>query len=806
MNNAKTLIKVFHKHKSYTGINIFGLSVGLAFFMVIVLLLRFDLNFDKHWEKSDQIFRIDSRFIQENSVDQLALSSKLLPERINELLPEVTGFARFSRPRRSSVKIGGKLFNEDHILYGDQENLALFPLQFIAGNPAEALIEPQSVIISDELADKWFDEGHNILNEVVLIRSKYYSIKGVFKAIPNNSHLKFDALMSYSSILDKYTDMNLTEYNENIWVPDAYCYIRLNTTETEEISQKIQQFIDSDILPIIAASGSSERLEPLLISLEETHFYQGSDFDQAKGNFAFIKTTGIIGIVILLIISINYSNLSMSILVQRNKELGMRRLLGASRYQLIWKILFESLFSVVLGFVLAVLWVYLIDQSVSLGQLTGREVEFTNIFHLENTLIWIASLFLIVILSSLYPALVFSKASIIAVKEGKREGKLMTNLMIGTQFIASFMVISSMLLMKSQLSMINAFDLGITEDPIISIETGETSSPEKINFIKGELTHEPGIERITDAIVRGEELVGVYHVNAQVKDKKDLLIETAFSAGFVGQDYCSVFDIDLLVGRDFDQNVIESNSVLVNQRFANRYYRGDAIGRPIYFRDNLYNIIGVVENFHYQSLRQDLEPMALFPKHVFVNDIQAPLATSFQIRLDDNNQERALKNISQVFAKSYPNFPFNYQFISDKTKSYYADDEKNATLTAILGFSAIIIAIFGLVGLVSFEINQRQKEIGIRKILGARPETLFLVISKKQFFLLLTACLMSIPATYYFIADWLNDFTYSIDLSSSLILTTLFSFFIVLLLVLVAMSLKFIEVLHINPVETLRHD
>lgn len=806
MTNIKALLKVFHKHKSYTAINIFGLSVGFALLMVIVLLLQFELSYDKHWEDSEKIYRIDSRFLQDNTIDQLALSSKLLPERLNELFPEVVGYARFSRPKNLSVKVNNRLYSEERILYSDQQSLAVFHLNFLIGNPQQALDNPQDLIISDELAMKWFGEIDKAIGQTVWVKNKYFTINAVFKAIPKNSHLRFDALMSYGTAMEKYEDYDLNTLNMNLWVPDAYCYIKLSTKNSDLVRQKIQAFIDDNVSPLIAAEGSNERLEPQLFALEETHFTSGSSFDQPKGNAAFIKTTGIIGAVILLIICINYSNLGMSILVQRNKELGMRRLLGASRGQLIAQITTESFISVAVGFVIALLWLLILDQSLSLESLTGRNIGYDLIFLTPNLLLWISCMLLVTLLSSFYPALVFSKASIISIQDRKREGNMITNLMISIQFIASFMIISSMFLMESQLSLLSSFDLGLTQEPVISIEVGESSSPQQVQLIKSELAKEPGVSMITDAIVRNEELIGIYHINASVLGKDNTLSETSFAAGFVGQDYCQVFDIALIEGRNFRENTIETNSVLVNQRFANRFYKGSAVGQPIYFRNQVYVIIGVVENFYYQSLREDLEPMAIFPKHVFANDLTAPIETSFQIRLDDTDHERTLKNIKEIFASSYPNFPFSYRFISEKVKGFYQKDEKNTTLTAVLGFSAIIIAIFGLVGLVSFEINHRRKELSIRKVLGAQPQALFLVISRKQLLLLFISCMLSIPATYYFISDWLNDFVFSIDLSSSLIIATLTSLLIVCVMVLSAMTLKFIEVVRINPVKNLRHD
>jgi len=803
----KTFKQVFQKYKSYTTINIFGLSVGFALLMIIVLVLHFDLSYDKHWEKSSDIFRIDSKFLQENTSDQLALSSKLLPPRIMEVIPEIEGYARFSRPRKRSVKIGERLFSEERLLYSDSESLELFTLKILEG-PSEGLLKaPNELIISDQLAKKWFDENEPIINEVILIGDNFFTIRAIYQSLPKNSHLYFDALMSYETILGEYEDYESFELDQNIWLPDAYCYIQLNVPRNPEaVQKKIEDYIDINIRPAIAALGSNEELRPILVNLEDTHFYTGSEFDQDKGNIAFVKATVITGIVILLIISINYANLSMAILVQRHKELCMRRLLGASRLQIIGQIVLESIISVLISLVIALGWVYLFVLLIPIEDLIGRPIDLIGLFVLDNLLYWVPGILIIALLSSLYPAYLFSQANIVEMDNRRKTAQTFTNIMIGVQFVASFMVISSMFLMKSQLNMLLNFDLGISEEQIVSIELGNRSTNDEVQLLRTQLFNEPGVLKITDAVVRQDNLIGTYNINTEIESEDGSRIETVFSAGFVGFDFCDVFGIEVVEGRDFRSGQLERQSVLVNKKFANEFYQGDALGKPIHFRNVTYTIIGVVENFHYHSLRDELQALAIFPRNVFNDGVDVPIETSFQIRIDQINQNHTLDHIKDVFADRYPNYPFGYKYVSDKITSFYEEDQNDASLTAILGFSAIFIAIFGLVGLVSFEINQRLKELSIRKVLGADPKSLFYTITKKQLFVLLLTCLISVPATYMFIKDWLNDFSISINLSISILFATVATFIIVLFLVLAAMTFKFIEIMRINPSESLRHE
>jgi putative ABC transport system permease protein len=484
----------------------------------------------------------------------------------------------------------------------------------------------------------------------------------------------------------------------------------------------------------------------------------------------------------------------------------MRRLLGASRVQIIGQIVFESIISVLISLVIALGWVYLFVLLIPIEDLIGRPIDLIGLFVLDNLLYWVPGILIIALLSSLYPAYLFSKANIVEMDNRRKTAQTFTNIMIGVQFVASFMVISSMFLMKSQLNMLLNFDLGITEEQIVSIELGNRSTNDEVQLLRTQLSNEPGVLEVTDAIIQQNNLIGTYNINTELENADGSRIETVFSAGFVGFDFCEVFGIEVIEGRDFRPGQLERQSVLVNEKFADEFYQGDAIGKPIHFRNVLYTIIGVVENFHYHSLRDELQALAIFPRGVFNDGLDVPIETSFQIRIDQVNQNHTLDHIKDLFADHYPNYPFGYKYVSDKISAFYEEDQNDASLTAILGFSAIFIAIFGLVGLVSFEINQRLRELSIRKVLGADPKSLFYTITKKQLFVLLLTCLISVPATYLFIRDWLNEFSVSINLSISILIATIATFIIVLLLVLAAMTFKFIEIMRINPSESLRHE
>ncbi len=808
MINIKTSLKVFHKHKFYTGINIFGLSVGFAFILLIGLVLNYDLGFDKHWQNSESIFRIDYRYSQNESQDQLALSSKFLPERLQAGIPEITGVARFSSPRAITAKVKDQLYNENAIIYSDNESLGLFELDITAGQDADLLKAPGQIIISEILALKWFDSSEQAVGQIIQVKGDTYQVQAVFSPIEHNSHLKFDGLMSYESLFQRSNaDSQNSSLLSNLWVPDAICYIRLSDPSLlESVQAKSQSFIDEIVRPVIRKEGLEEKLDLLFVPLEDSHFYTDSSFDQKHGNLSFIKMVGTIGMIIALIIVINYANLSMAILTQRSKELSMRKILGASRGSLVNMIFLESALCVFMSLALAFIWIFLFDSIIQIETVFDRAISAFDLLESNVLLMSIGAMLLIVILSSWYPALIYSKPTIVDQRNHKASNRGLKNALIGIQFFASFIVITSMILMNRQLSMISDFDLGLTDAPVLSIELGEESSPTQIETVKTELAQLPEIEDVSDAILNGEELLGVYHLNTQIELNGTQKEERVFVSSFVGEEYCDMLEIDLLEGRNLRASSALSREVLVNQSFSEQYSQSSVLNEPIYWGNTTFRVIGVVEDFHVKSLRSEIEPMIIFPRQSFGENLNDDLNTSYHLRIADGQTQNAIQKVEAAFSKAYPEFPFRYTFLSDKIKSFYSEDKRDSLFVGILGLAVIIIAIFGLIGLVSFELNERKKELCVRKVLGANSKNLLLSISNKQLSFLIIACVFSIPVTYHFINDWLNEFSYQIHLPTHLTFAALLSFLLVSFLIGLAMISKFYEIGRLNPADTLRQE
>ena len=329
---------------------------------------------------------------------------------------------------------------------------------------------------------------------------------------------------------------------------------------------------------------------------------------------------------------------------------------------------------------MAFLWLFIFDRTVQIETVFDRAVSVSDLFETKILLMSLVALLVIVVLSSWHPALAYSKPNIVDQRNSKISNRGLKNTLIGVQFFAAFIVITSMILMNRQLSMINNFDLGLTDAPVLTIEIGEKSSPAQIETIKTELSQFPEIENVSDAILKGRELLGAYHINTKIEIKESQKEERVFISSFVGEEYCEMLEIDLIEGRNLSANSALMEEVLVNKSFKDQYNQPTILNEPIHWGNRTFKIIGVVEDFHIKSLRSEIEPMIIFPRQNFTENLDEALNTSYHLRIADGQIQSAILKAEAAFAKAYPEFPFGYTFLSDKIKSFYTEDKETRNL------------------------------------------------------------------------------------------------------------------------------
>ncbi|MHA7101738.1 ABC transporter permease [Roseivirga pacifica] len=807
---TKTTLRVFGKHKFYSAINILGLSTGFALCMVIFLILSYDYNHDRLLPAADRTYKLNAKYVTPDKSELYAITSRFLGPKLTEEIPEVEAYGRFSRTRRRIVKVDENYFFEHELLYSDQESIRLFEPKFLLGSANRALTKANELVLTASKAIQWFGSVTQAHNASIFVDGKPFQVVGIIEDLAPNLHLQFKGLLSHKTLDNQFERHSAANYLEELWAAEYFTYVRFaENTIHHEVQAKSQNFLEEKVYPLIRQRGIEEEDLVLdFVPVTDSHFETESAYNMPTGDKDFFKITLIIGAIILIIISINYANLSMALLSTRTKELGMKKVLGATKSQITTQLIFESVLYVIISLLLAYGLTYLIIDSRVLESIINRPLTYNALLQPITFLVSLILAITLAVLSSFYPALKYAKVKLHEVAYAKKQSNMLRSLLITVQFMASLLVITSMLMMKLQLNLVNSQSIGITEDPMLIVDMTDNRMASQAEEIKQKLSTLSSVARITDVkLSSAKHLIGSYSINMEVQQNTGDFKEQIVQSAFVSNNFSNTFDISLVEGRDFSADILSDTSkVLVNQSFVQHMSWDTAIGKKVIHRGRQYEVVGVIKDFYFKSLKQKIEPLILYKKAVFSGSSQNLTRTSFHIVVVPGLENRAASEIEEVFQSFYPEIPFEFTAMEDRIGNMYMDDRKESQLIAILGYIAVLIAILGLVGLSSFEVNQRMKEISIRKVLGASPSTLFINLSLKQIKLIVIAGIIATPLCYLFISNWLNEYVYRIELSTNLILAALISLIAVSILGVVAISAKIIEAGRANPAQTLRTD
>ena len=820
MNNIIFALRVLVKDKFYSLLNILGLAVGLSVAIIIFMYVRSDLSFDKQHEQHEQIYRVESLFNIAGKNDEYALSSQFLTPFMKNEYPEILNYTRLQTAGKVLLKNGEKEFYENDFYYADSSMFNVFTHQFIQGDPATALDEVNSLVITESMAKKYFDQ-ENPLGEILRTNDTQYEITGIIEDLPSNVHLKFDGLISFATLEAAQGELGQMQKNGALWGASNFAYILLpKGYDPELLLEKFPDFFEKYMAPIAKLANINGTFEPKFTPLADIHFNSTAQFDLATGNRSYTYAFSAIGIFILLLACINYANLASARATSRSKEVGVRKSLGSTKGSLITQFLSESILVSLFSMLLAFGIVALLTSGLGLEGLLGRSLAFNPFGDTQLLSISLGVTLVIGFLSGVYPAFYLSTISTTKALKGSVKsgpGSLrMRKAMVAFQFFISIGVIISTLLMKDQIKYLNDKDLGFNKDNVIIVPMQDAAVASKQESIKAELLQNPGIVGVTDAIAvggdtnLGNNLLGAGKTLIKIESTDSVTVDDTFPVLFVGDDYLSTMQVELLKGREFDKNqkTDETLTVLVNEAMVAKMGWSDPIGRTVQLPFPgvpQQKIIGVVKDFNAFSLHQKVEPTIIFHKGVSPA-LASQGGSSFHIHVSSDALRSSMDHIEQVFREQDPKHPFEYRFLDSRAEELYRDDTRQSELTGILSYICIFISCLGLLGLASFSTSQRIKEIGVRKVLGASIGQLVFLIFRDVFMLIVLGFIISIPAAYYVINEWLQEFAYQMPLAQALMLAALISGVLAIIVAFVTVSYHSLKAASQNPVRALRYE
>lgn len=783
-NYLKIAIRKLMRQKGISFINLIGLAVGITACLLILFWIRDEFSFDKYNKNFASLYRV---IHQQNFDDQTIHNSKApvpLGPALKEDFPEVINYTRYGTfVGEVLIEFEDKVFYELGGAYVDPYYFEMFTVDFLQGNSAEIFPNRFSVVITESTAKKYFGNEDPIGKDLELENVCPLTVSGVIKDIPKNSHLQFDFAVPFTLYEAWGADLNKWES----W--PAYTYLQLIPgVSSQEFNDKIAKYLQDKI----ANNKDKLYLQPL----GKIHLFSHFAYDSPAilGDITNIYIFSLIGFFILVIACINFINLTTAGSLKRTREIGLRKVVGANRHQLIRQFLGETILLTLLAFVISLVMLELIMPAFS--EMAGKKisVDFSNWKIIAGT---ISILLFTGLFSGVYPAFFLSAFKPVRtikgnVKFGSRGNILRKSLIVFQFFLSVTLIICTMIVFK-QLKYIQNKKLGFNSEHVISIQSRPGMYKDYPRF-KENLLKNSGI---TDVTATGEEK-GPIPVNAGSVNwtGKDPQTNPIFSLSEVDYDYFKTMQIDILQGRSFDSNLVsDSASVVINEVAVNVMGMQQPIGQQISLYDETYTIIGINKNVHRNSLHTDIEPV--------ITRLITYLPFTLFIRVNANDLAENIKIIEQEWYNIVPDFPFVYNFLDKQIALLYQYEQEIAKVFTYFAALAIFISCLGLFGLATYTTETRTKEIGVRKVLGSSSREIVLLIAKDFTKWIILANLIAWPVAWFGMNKWLQTFAYKTSVSFWIFLLAGLGSILVSF---ITISYRTIKAAIANPVDALKYE
>lgn len=777
-NFFKIALRSLRRHALYGSINIVGLSIGLAACALMAMYVRHELSYDVFHQKAQRILRVTSHLKTPEAPMELANTPNILAPFLNRNYPEVEKAVRF-QSMAATFSQGTKLYNESDVYYADASVFDVFTFPLVAGDARQALTQPQTVVLTETLAKKYFGTT-DVLGKTVQINKQPYQITGVMAELPTNTDLKIRALLSHD--FDK----------GNSWIEDlsAYTFVLFrgkpdNTAFEKKMAAISRRYIQPELTKMDSEDYS---LELRAEALTDVHYSQGKLEDTPKGNKQYGYLFSFLAVFVLVIALLNYISLLTARATERAKEVGVRKANGALRSQLIWQFLFESLlissFSVVIGLVILQLVIPLMNDLLQTQfQMTGIELG-----------VWAGiGLAITTLLGGLYPAFVLSAfRPAEALRGGVHQasgGFQLRQTITVFQFMLAVGMIAGVLVMYKQMDFLQNHSLGFNKNKVLTIQLPADSLAQMKGYaLAASLKKYPAISEITAG--SGFEPASLASTDFTVNGKAREVMTLFF---FVDDHYLPTLELKLAQGRNFSSAhpSDKRSGFIVNEAFVKMSGWKQPIGQPIEGVNKKGTVIGVVKNFHFKSLHNLVEPMAM------VWNVNPPNTLMLK------TSPEQLPLLRAVWQKHYPFEPFEYSFLDSTLEKEYQKDRLTMTLFNAFAFLTIFVSCLGLFSLVTFSTELRTKEIGIRKVLGASVVGILTLLSKDFLKLVALAIVIASPLAYYALNRWLESFAYHITISGW---TFVWVSLIAIVIALVTISFQSVKAALVNPVKSLKSE
>jgi putative ABC transport system permease protein len=796
-NLLKIALRTIAKEKTYSAINILGLTIGITCSLFLLMYILDELSFDRYHKNAENIYRVVSNIKEPDNAFTWAVAQIPLAEEVRDNYPEVVNAVRFFGTGRTLYKNGDKQFYEDNFFLADSTVFDMFNYEFINGDKATALDNSFSLVLTEKVAIKYFATPEEALGKSIQNqRGEEFKITGVLKDVPLNSHFRFDGLISRNTQPGYQGSWGNFGVGTYLQLPEGYDLAKMNASLDTIIKEKVNPIFEQYNIVI----GYE------LQKITDIHLYSKiQDEAEAGGDISYIYIFGVVAAFMLIIACINYMNLATARSANRSKEVGIRKVMGSRRRQLVAQFIAESMVLAIIALVVSMILIYALLPAFN--TLANKELPFSYILQPIVLYSLLGVILFVGVVGGSYPAFYLSGFNPVNVLKGKLAAKggslVFRKVLVVAQFAISIFMLISTLIVFDQLQFIRNKDLGFDKSRVIRIELSGRELREKSAVLMERLRQNSEVMSV--GMANSSPGQGIGKLLLKVEDNEGKMTDRGvdlFNADF---DFIKTLGMTIVQGRDFSRDVASDTTyaVLVNESMVKRMAWDNPIGKKFVFQgggpdgtDIEKRVVGVVKDYHQNSLYDVIEPLMIIlnynQNYIFV-------------RTAEGDVRESLAAIEAGWNEIFPNSIFEYNFLDQDFNSQYKADEKRSQIFTAFSGLTVLIACLGLLGLSAFTTEQRTKEIGIRKVIGAGVSGLVILVSKEFFLLVGIGMILAFPAAWYFTENWLQNFAYRIELEGqwgTFVLSALLAFVITFITV----GYHVIRAASANPVSALRDE
>jgi putative ABC transport system permease protein len=784
-NLIKTAIRHILKHLGYSIMNILGLTLGISSALFLIIYVADEVSYDHYHEKADRIYRVSTKITEPD--DQFIWTVAQIPfgPQVVHDYPEVQSFVRFIPMPRALYKYEDKEFNEENFCYVDSTLFDIFTYKVLKGEVKSALLEPKKIVLTEKIANKYFGKSDPI-GKTLTTGTDTYEVTGVIQDVPTNSHFRFDAVASRNNLpkqLGSWGNFGVFTY---LLFPENF--------DVKVFEKKIQEMYGTYMKPIFGAMNI--KMEYIIEPITKIHLYSTKAGEpEPTGSITYVRVFAIVAIFLVLIAAMNYMNLATARSTRRAREVGLRKVVGSRRGPLMLQFLSESMVFTIISLIISlVLLVILLPR---FNMLAGKYFNLHVIYSPVVLLTLLGIILVVGLFGGSYPAFFLSRFSPVTVLKGEitqgSAGSLFRKILVVIQFTISVIMIICTLVVFRQLNYLKTMDQGFDQKNVLSLQLNQ-SMIQKYPVLKEALLQNPNIKYVGSTNTPVGEGSGKLVFNVETDQG---MTPKGINFAIVDHDFVKTLGINIVKGRDFQQDMPSDTltGVIVNETFVKRMGWSDPIGKKVEAGGGNFvkaRVIGVMQDYHQTGMYNGIESLLL--AYRTRNNV-------IYIKLKENDMQPTLSYMETKWKEIFPGEPYTFTFLNERFNRQFETDEKRGKIFTLFTILAILIACLGLFGLASYMVEQRTKEIGIRKVFGANEAIVLRLIARDFLILVIIGIVIATPVAYYFMNNWLKNYVYRTNIGLPLMISAAL---LTILITFITISYKAYQAAIMNPARSLK--